>query len=216
VTIIVFAGGDAPPPDVAGFLPVDALVIAADSGLDHAAALGIEVNHVVGDMDSVDAVLLGGLDADVRVDRHPKDKDATDLELAVEAALDHSPDTIVVVGGHGGRSDHFFANALLLASPRFASTEVRWFAGIDLVHVVHARTTITGDAGSTVSLIPLTDCTGVSTSGLAWQLDGADLPAGTTRGVSNELDATEATVSVASGSLLVVQPGALGAPPDQE
>lgn len=216
MTIVVFAGGDAPPIGVAELLPEGAFVIAADSGLDHAAALGVDVDHVVGDMDSVDEALLDGLDPGVRVDRHPTAKDATDLELAVHAALGHSPGELVVVGGHGGRSDHFFANALLLASTRFASTGITWFAGIDLVHIVHDEVTISGEIGGTVSLIPLTDCTGVSTDGLAWHLAAEALPAGTTRGVSNELDATEATVSVASGSLLVVQPGVLGPPIDQE
>ncbi|NND85221.1 MAG: thiamine diphosphokinase [Acidimicrobiia bacterium] len=216
VTIVVFAGGGPPAAGVADLLPEGAHVIAADSGLDHATALGVEVDRVIGDMDSVDPTLLAGLPPEVRVDRHPAAKDATDLELAIDAALALRPDAIVIVGGHGGRSDHFLANAMLLAGPRLVGIEIRWLAGDDLVHVVDDTVALQGAPGSTVSLIPLTDCTGVTTDGLAWHLESATLPRGTTRGVSNEVVATEATVSVASGSLLVVQPGALGAPVGQE
>src|SRR5258708_30199321 len=55
---LVFAGGDRPPGAVTARLPAAALVIAADSGLDHAAALGRAVDLVVGDPDSVDLELL--------------------------------------------------------------------------------------------------------------------------------------------------------------
>lgn len=216
MTVVVFPGGDAPPPAVVAHLPEGATVIAADHGLDHATALGVEVHHVVGDMDSVDPDLLGTLPAGVAVDRHPTDKDATDLELALEVALAVDPESLLVVGGHGGRTDHFLANALLLADRRYAHVAVTWLAGHDVVHVVHDAVTVGGTPGSTVSLIPLTECAGVTTDGLAWRLDGVRLDPGTTRGVSNALVATEATVSVASGSLLVVRPGALDPPPDQE
>ncbi len=216
MTTLVFAGGDPPPPGLADVLPAASIVIAADSGLDHASHLGVEVGRVVGDMDSVDRALLDSLGDEVRVDRHPIAKDATDLELALEAALEVPTDELIVVGGHGGRSDHFLANALLLGAQRFAHIRIRWFAGSDLLDVVHRSVALRGPIGATVSLVPLSDCTGVTTTGLAWGLHDARLPAGTTRGVSNRFDAAEMTVTVASGSLLVIQPGALGPPGDQE
>ena len=216
MTTLVFAGGDAPAPGLADVLPPASKVIAADSGLDHASSLGVEVDRVIGDMDSVDGDLLDSLSDSVQVDRHPTAKDATDLELALEAALEGEPDELIVVGGHGGRSDHFLANALLLGSPRFAHLRIRWFAGTDLIEVVHHSAALRGAIGATVSLVPLSDCTGVTTTGLAWVLHDASLQAGTTRGVSNRFDATEATVTVASGSLLVIQPGVLGTPGGQE
>ena len=60
-------------------------VIAADSGMDHALALGVEVDLLVGDLDSV---LPESIPLAKRVERHPWDKDVTDLELALLAALE--------------------------------------------------------------------------------------------------------------------------------
>ena len=60
------------------------------------------------------------------VERHPADKDATDLELALRRArATRGAQRIVVVGGGGGRLDHFLANALLLARRRLAGLEHR-------------------------------------------------------------------------------------------
>ncbi len=210
MTVVIFAGGDPPPDAVLRYLPDDGLVIAADSGLDHAHRLGVDVHHMVGDMDSVDVELLDGLAASVVIDRHPAAKDATDLELAVDVALRSHPDEIVIVGGHGGRNDHLIANALLLASPRLGHTLVRWLAGPDFIHIVHDSVAIHGEIGSTVSLIPASDTDGVTTAGLRWALMDDALRVGTTRGVSNELIAPTATVSLASGTLFVVQPGVVG------
>ena len=207
--VIIFAGGDAPPPSIGKAIPLDGLVIAADSGLDHAHRLGIDVHHVIGDMDSVDPELLAGLPPSVIVDRHPVAKDATDLELAVDVALGSNPDEIVIVGGHGGRNDHLFANGLLLASPRFESTLIRWLAGPDLINIVHDTVTVSGKPNSTVSLIPASDTSGVTTVGLRWELEDATLLAGTTRGVSNELVSEQATITLRAGTLFVVQPGVL-------
>ncbi len=208
--VVIFAGGDPPPPTAIRLVPGDGLVIAADSGLDHAHRLGVEVHHVVGDMDSVDVELLDELAASVVIDRHPTAKDSTDLELALDVAIVPHPDEIVIVGGHGGRNDHLIANALLLASPRFDHTLIRWLAGPDLIHIVHDTVDVTGEVGSTVSLIPASDTSGVTTRGLRWQLVDAALPAGTTRGVSNEMTEPHATISLRSGTLFVVQPGVIG------
>lgn len=208
--VTIFAGGDPPPAAATAHVPAGSFVIAADSGLDHAHRLGVRVDHVVGDMDSVDQVLLAALPSSVVIDRHPTTKDHTDLELAVDAALRSQPTEIVIVGGHGGRNDHLIANALLLASPRLGHTLIRWLAGSDLIHIVHDSVAIEGREGSTVSLIPASDTTGVTTSGLRWELVDAALAAGTSRGVSNELLGTSATIGLASGTLFVVQPGVVG------
>ena len=111
--VVVFAGGDPPPSSVLAGLPTDAYVIAADSGFDHARRLGIEVDVLVGDLDSIspEGLALAGV-----VEKHPSDKDATDLAIALDAAVREGAARVFVVGGGGGRIDHFLANAALLAS----------------------------------------------------------------------------------------------------
>ena len=205
--VVVFAGGEPPSPEVAGWIPAAAFVIAADSGLDHAHRLGFEADLLVGDLDSV------SLDASDHhageVDEYSEDKDHTDLELAIKAAMPRAG-LVIVVGGHGGRMDHFLANAGLLADHRWSAARIVWLAGEDLATVVHHRTSLHGRPGDLISLVPAGGhAIGVTTEGLQWPLKDAILAVGSTRGVSNRFTDTSAQVSLRQGALLAIQPGAV-------
>jgi thiamine pyrophosphokinase len=205
---IVFAGGDRPPPAVLHGLDAADVVIAADSGLDHALALGCGVDVVVGDLDSVTPdALARARAAGARVEQHPAEKDATDLELALGVARAHGVDRVVVIGGGGGRVDHFLANALALTAPEIATLRVEArFGDADAV-VIRTTATLEGAPGDIVSLLAVGGpALGVESEGLRYPLRGEALHPGSTRGVSNELLGTEARVSVAGGTLLAVLP----------
>jgi thiamine pyrophosphokinase len=208
-TVVVVTGGDALDGVALPPFPDGAPVVAADSGIDRAHDLGLTVHLAVGDFDSVTA---GGLDrarsGGADVDRHPAAKDATDLELALTAALRLGPQRVVVLGGHGGRLDHLLANALLLASPALHAVEVVAQMGQARVTVVHHRSELLGAPGDLVTLLPVGGAAvGVVTEGLRFPLRDEDLPPGTTRGVSNHLVAAVASVALRAGTLLAVQPG---------
>jgi thiamine pyrophosphokinase len=206
VTVVILTGGDPVPTDVLQDLPAEPTVIAADSGLDLALALGLRVDLIVGDLDSVTAEALAAV-PDVPVERHPVDKDATDLELAMHAAARRGAERVMVVGGTGGRLDHALANAMLLASPSFAGIEIEWLVGGGSVLVVHGGARLHGAVGELVSLLAVGGpATGVVTEGLRWELNGETLDAGSTRGVSNRFLLPVASVHVATGTLLAVIP----------
>lgn len=208
--VVVVAGGDEPLPATLAMLPPEATVIAADSGLDHAVALGLDPTVVVGDMDSVGPGLLEALGDEVEVVVHPVDKDASDLELAVSVALGLEPDEVVVVGGHGGRLDHLLANVALLTSEAFAGIEVRWLAGRDVVIPVRDHLRVEGRSSATISLVPIGGpARGVTTRGLRWELAGEDLEPTSSRTISNQFTGTEAEVWVREGVLVVVLPEAI-------
>ncbi|MGH8945935.1 MAG: thiamine diphosphokinase [Acidimicrobiia bacterium] len=206
-TVLILAGGDASSPDTAADLPRADLVVAADSGYDAALTLGLPVDVLVGDMDSIQATEIP---RHVIVERHPPDKDATDLELALELVARDSPSRVVVLGGSGGRLDHELAVATLLCSPRWvAIDEIDWRSDRGWAHVVRRRRVLHGDVGVTVSLLPVGgDAYGVTTTGLNWNLQNETLPTGTTRGVSNVMTAPVTDVRLSGGALLVVFPDA--------
>ena len=207
-TALVFAGGEPPPPSaVDGLLPAD-IVIAADSGLGHAFALGCAVDVVVGDLDSVEpADARAATAAGAEIEQHPADKDATDLELALDAARARGAEHITVIGGHGGRVDHFAANLLLLASPSLAGLRVEARLGDARLIVVRERTDLHGEVGDLCSLLPLGGVAqGVVTEGLRFPLRSEDLAPGSTRGISNVFVDPHAQVSLTGGVLLAVLP----------
>jgi thiamine pyrophosphokinase len=207
-TVIVFAGGDPIPPSATADLPAGAFVIAADSGLDRARESGFRIDLLVGDLDSISSE--GRQEAEdhkTEIERHPVYKDATDMELALLAARRQGADRVIVIGGHGGRQDHYLANALLLPSPAFADLEIEWRAGRARLYAVHSSLELAGSIGSSISLLAVGGpVSGVETSGLRWNLNGEDLEAGSTRGVSNEFRSELASINVQTGTLLVVVP----------
>ncbi len=218
---VVLAGGELPPAPALREVLTDlfadgaTLVIAADSGLDHALALGVHVDVVVGDLDS--ASVTGQAQAraaGTAFETHPVDKDATDLELALATARDRGARRVTVVGGGGGRHDHLLANALVLATAELADLELDALVGTARITVIRSRAVLHGTPGALCSLLPAGGVAhGVRTEGLRYPLHGEDLLPGSTRGISNQLLGTTAAVTVAGGVLLAVQPHALDPAP---
>jgi thiamine pyrophosphokinase len=210
-TALVFAGGDPPPVELLDELDRSAFVIAADSGLDHALALGFTADVVVGDLDSVTPdALMRARATGADVEPHPAEKDETDLELALRRAVALGVERVTVVGGGGGRHDHLLANALVLAHADYAGIAVDALVGTARLTVIRGRAELHGAPGSFLSLLPLGGpARGIRTEGLRYPLRDETLAPGTTRGVSNEFLTTDAVVSVTDGVLLAVQPDVL-------
>ena len=206
--VIVVAGGGAVDTPVPLPLPTGAWVIAADGGVDRALALGLHVDVAIGDFDSASLEGVAAAEAaGARIVRHPPDKDATDLELAIDAAVALSPGRVLVIGHDGGRLDHLLSALLLLGSDRYAGIEVDGYLGRALAHVVRQERSLSGSTGELVSLLPLHGpAEGVTTAGLAYPLQGETLRSGSSRGVSNVFAAAEARITVGRGTLIAVRP----------
>jgi thiamine pyrophosphokinase len=210
--VVVIAGGEAPRPEAVLAVPLGATVVAADRGLDHALALGLEVALAVGDFDSASPEAVAAAEAaGTRIVRHPVDKDATDLELALDAALALRPARIVVLADDGGRLDHLLATLLLLGAPRYDAVQIDAYVGAAQVHVIRDERAFEGEPGELVSLLALHGpAEGIRTEGFAYTLAGETLEPGSSRGVSNVFAAHTARVTLGRGLLIAVRPGAEG------
>jgi thiamine pyrophosphokinase len=220
--VIVLADGDIGPRsdlDAAwpGWLEPAALVVAADGGARYAEPLGLAIDRWVGDGDSLGdqgvAVLAA---AGIPIERARPDKDESDTELAVIAALRLGATRITILGALGGaRLDHALANLGLLAMPELAALDVRLLAPDVRVRLLTAAPAekgepasidLRGRKGDLVSLLPIGgDAIGVTTEGLVYPLIDEPLLAGHTRGLSNVRAEEAATVVLRSGRLLVVE-----------
>jgi thiamine pyrophosphokinase len=211
--ILIFANGELPDLEKARLLlRVDDYLICADGGTRHALALGVRPALVIGDMDSTDNRHLLDLKKEgVAVEFHPRDKNETDLELAIARALELEPEQILIVAALGGRLDQTLANITLLTNPRLAHLDIRLDDGVEEIFICRAkspqgdRARVDGRSGDLVSLIPWQGAVSeVETTDLRWPLRREMLYPDKTRGISNEMLGSTAYVSIGSGLLLIV------------
>lgn len=192
---------------VAAQLHPDDYLIGADGGTLHLLAMGRRPDVIVGDLDSLPVDMLNDLMTQgVRIERHRRDKDQTDLELAIERAIADGATEVILVGALGGRLDQTLANLLILAQ-RVWAVPIRLLEGDQVAEILRGPGTLTlyGKPGATVSLIPLSAAvTGITYCGLRYPLENATLHFGSTRGVSNEFDAPMATISIEDGMALII------------
>jgi len=203
--IVIFSNGILPNlPAAQALLRPDDFLLAADGGAKFILRMGLTPHLVIGDLDSLDENDLSQLTfADVPIEQYAADKDQTDLQLAVERALDLRAKSILIIGALGGRIDQTLANLALLAGIAFAPLCLD--DGVEQLSFCRADVQVTGNMGDTVSLLPWNeDARGVKTDGLKWRLNGETLHLHQTRGVSNQLAAQSASIHIDDGLLLVI------------
>ena len=176
-------------------------LIAVDGGLNHCHKLGLKPDLIIGDLDSAQKKVIA-LFEDVPKQVFPADKDKTDLELAMEYALEQGATRLTVFAALGGRIDHTLVNIHLLSrypGKLFFETED------ELLFVIDRSVELPCFPGQTLSLLPLNGpTTGVTTQGLKWELSGATLDK-QFMGISNIALQNTARIQVAHGDLLCIQ-----------
>jgi thiamine pyrophosphokinase len=209
VKAVIVADGDVLPSDRSQ-LDEDCLLIAADGGALAFERWRILPHLVVGDMDSLgDAGVERLAKQGVAIARFPESKDESDLELALSQAVAAGVTDITLLGALGGkRVDHEAANLLLLADPAYAPFALEARRGATRIRPLRGpgRLAIDAPAGTTVTLLPVGgDAGGVRTDGLRYPLAGETLHLGRSRGLSNEIARSPASVSLDTGTLLVFE-----------
>jgi thiamine pyrophosphokinase len=186
------------------------IVVAADGGARLADPLALRIDLWVGDGDSLGRAELDELRAaGVPIELAAADKDESDTELAVLAAVERGATDVTILGGLGGpRFDHAFANVALLAHPALKGRTARILGDRSRVTLLlgPAAIEIAGRKGDLVSLLPVGgDADGITTDGLRFPLKDEPLKAGPARGLSNVRLGPVAKISLGRGRLLVVE-----------
>jgi thiamine pyrophosphokinase len=205
--IIIFANGELPDfKKVRVFLRPNDTIICADGGTRHALALKLKPDLVIGDMDSLQKSHWQKLNkAGISIELFPRDKNETDLELAIHRAVEMNPEQIIIIAALGGRLDQTLGNITLLTDVRLSTFDVRLDDGVEEILLCRDQAQIRGRSEDIVSLIPWQGAvTGIQTNGLKWPLDHETLYPDKTRGISNEMTGGKASVSIESGLLLVI------------
>lgn len=176
------------------------LMIAADGGLQHALALGLQPDVILGDFDS-----LGYVPENAQC--FPVEKDDTDAMLAVRHGLNAGYRRFVLYGSMDGpRLDHTLAN---LQTLQFLADHgaAGYLIGNRYIATVIQNSSICFPSAATgiISVFCMgADAQGVTISGLQYTMENGSLSAGFPMGVSNHFAGKTAQISVKNGSLLLL------------
>lgn len=178
-------------------------VIAADAGIRYLEECGITADLVIGDFDSLDDVPSYPNTITLKAE-----KDDTDMLAAVREGIKAGYFDFHIYCGMGGRIDHTIANLQVLAY--LSENGMRGFLfGKDSVITAITNQTITFDKipSGYVSVFSHTEKSeGVYLRGLKYELTNAVLTNTFPLGVSNEFIGKKSSISVGSGTLLIVLP----------
>ncbi|MCL2530928.1 MAG: thiamine diphosphokinase [Oscillospiraceae bacterium] len=175
-------------------------IIAADGGLHHLQAWGVQVDRLVGDMDS-----LGELPLGIPFKRYPAEKDDTDLALALELGLQAGYTRFIFSGCTGGRADHMFANVQLLVQAAKHGVQATMLDEDYTLTALAGPGELKLEGHGTVSVFAYGDCAqSVTITGMKYNIAGETLQGDVPRGISNELNG-QGTVALEHGVLLVYQ-----------
>lgn len=179
----------------------DKFIIAADGGYSVLKERGIEPSLIVGDFDS-----LGFVPNQENVIKYPKEKDETDMFLAVKEGLKRGYKYFKIYGGLDNRFDHSFANIQTLIY--LAKNDSIGFLIGDkdiITNIYNSDLVFQDDFSGIISVFCMTDkAKGVSISGLKYELSNEFLSNDFPLGISNEFIGKEARISVKDGGIIVI------------
>lgn len=187
-----------------------AVLIAADSGLDFFYRSGIKPDVIVGDFDSVAAEPLAFFRAQegIRMQELNPVKDDTDTESSIRLAIEMGAEQITILGGTGSRLDHVLGNIELLGIGLQEQVSITILDAHNRIRMINQGITIKREEqfGTYVSLIPYTsEVEHLTLRGFKYSLSDYCLKGFCSLGVSNEISEEEAVISFDGGILLVIE-----------
>ena len=198
-------------PELSSFSNAADIWVGVDRGVLTLIQNGLQPKMAFGDFDSVSNEELLIIEEKVKeLNRFKPEKDETDMELALNWALEQNPEKIRLFGATGGRLDHLFANIQLLIKPvlegNFVPVEI-----IDKKNKIYIKApgeyTIKQNPNfKYISFVPITmEIKGLTLRNFKYPLTDRTVPAGSTLCISNELIDDCGTFSFTEGILMVVR-----------
>lgn len=200
----IYTGGLIFPENITEKAKAGDLRIAADGGYNNAKRLGVHVDILLGDLDSLGDVEVG---EETEIIRVPAEKDFTDTQFAVETAIGRGADEIVIIGGLSGRLDHTLSNLSILEDLWARRVHAVITDGNNRARFINSTSTlIAKSAYKYVSILLASEkAKGVSVEGCKYPLKNAKLERDIQYAVSNEITGNCALISVRKGSIYIVE-----------
>jgi thiamine pyrophosphokinase len=179
------------------------LIICADGGANNAKNMGIVPDYIIGDLDSTNSNIIDFFkDKNTKI-IEDKNKEKTDLELAISLAKNLDPDEITIIGAFGDRIDHTLANIYCLGQIN-SDIKAKIIDEKNIVELVDSQIEIEGEKNDIVSVIPISDISDLNYEGFRWNLKNYNANSGWFA-VSNELKNNKAKICLKKGKILVIK-----------
>lgn len=179
------------------------VLLAADGGANHLARIGLRPSAVIGDLDSI----LPGVRSWLGEDRmlHRPDQDRTDLDKALEYALDELEVTgLIVLGATRGRLDHAVGNLGLLA--RLAlGRRLEYVDDEQRIVAISGAAELPARPGETWSFFTFDPGVRVTLGGVRWPVTEQALDLGGAPSISNQAISDPVTVRAVGGAVIAVR-----------
>ena len=203
-TFVILLGGDLVVTERLKRQISGARVLAADGGIRHAIALGVEPELWLGDFDSTSQDLLLQY-SHVPQRTFPAAKDMTDGELALEEAFERGAKKVILCGAFGGpRTDHTLLHLTMATAQAANGRDILLSSGAEEAWpVVGGEYVYDFPDGTSFSIVNFSKVEGLSITNAEWPLDNVTLPFGSSWTVSNIVRGT-LCVSVRSGLAILV------------
>jgi len=161
-------------------------VIAADSGMRHAAGLRVIPELWVGDFDSSDEDLIARF-PEVERKTYPLAKNETDGEIATAEAIERGAKRLILIGALGGeRSDHALQHLLLAMSLAERGFDILLASGDEeAIPFLPGKKAIDLPKDALFSVLGFSALSGLDILGARYPLKDFSLPFGSSRTVSN-------------------------------
>lgn len=182
-------------------------VIAADSGLEHACALDIPVDFILGDYDSINPGVLERFTHSTQTVTYPRRKDFTDTHLALLTAINKGAENIDIIGATGSRLDHTMTNVFVMKAALDAGVFCAMYDAHNKIYLLDGTVHIEKcrQYGAYVSLAPMSSEVTVSLSGVLYPLEHFVLKQGLSLCQSNEISEEDAVIAVEDGIAVVYE-----------
>jgi len=180
-------------------------VICADGGLEKAENLKLVPNVIIGDMDSVNKVVLKKyLDMKIELVKYPAEKNYTDMELAIEYALEKGFKDIILIGATGSRLDHTFANILLIEAYYKKGIRVKIIDNNNIIQLITNSMEIQNKRNYFASIVPITEfIEGLTLKGFKYPLNNVIVNRGSTLCISNQIISEKGIITLNKGTALL-------------
>lgn len=173
-------------------------IYCTDGAYNYLKKLGVKVDVVSGDFDSIDPDEVSSETEVVKT----MDQDFTDFEKALQLIKERNFKEVYVYGSSGMEHDHFLGN--LSTGLKFKDDlALVFFDDYSYFFFADKSTTLDNYKGRIISLYPFPFTKGISTKGLKYSLNNEDLDLTERIGIRNQAIEDQVIIEFKEGNLLV-------------